>query len=276
MNRCVEPELLDELPPIDPRAVGSRRDLRRLNAWMGNVQTAVRALCLAFPKEPPRCLADLGAGDGTFLLRVARRLPRRWQAVRVVLLDRQNTVRPETHEGFERLGWQPEVVELDVLDWLRSPGAPACDGLIANLFLHHFPEPQLAELLARAAERTRLLVAVEPRRSAWAFAFSRLIWLIGCNAVTRHDAPVSVRAGFSGCELSRLWPSTGAWALREGPAGLFSHLFVAWKSDLSPADGRAGSPLRAERASWVHGGVQRTVRPTPSRNDGGLLWKSSL
>jgi hypothetical protein len=51
--------------------------------------------------------------------------------------------------------------------------------------------------------------------------------LIGCNAVTRHDAAASVRAGFAGRELSALWPARPGWRLREGRAGLFSHLFVA-------------------------------------------------
>ena len=36
MKRVVEPELLDQLPPEDPGAMGSRRDLQRLNAWMAN------------------------------------------------------------------------------------------------------------------------------------------------------------------------------------------------------------------------------------------------
>ena len=36
MKRIVQPELLDALPPDDPRAVRSRRDLRRVNAWMRN------------------------------------------------------------------------------------------------------------------------------------------------------------------------------------------------------------------------------------------------
>ena len=36
MKRIVQPELLDSLPPGDPRAMRSRRDLRRVNAWMRN------------------------------------------------------------------------------------------------------------------------------------------------------------------------------------------------------------------------------------------------
>jgi hypothetical protein len=58
-----------------------------------------------------------------------------------------------------------------------------------------------------------------------------LLWAIGCNAVTRHDATVSVRAGFSGNELSALWPADSGWQLTERRAGFFSHVFVARRMD---------------------------------------------
>ncbi len=74
MDRKVEAELLDELPPDDPRAARARRDLRRINAWMGNAWSMARALQAAFPQCPPHRLAEIGAGDGLFLLNVVRRL----------------------------------------------------------------------------------------------------------------------------------------------------------------------------------------------------------
>jgi hypothetical protein len=55
----------------------------------------------------------------------------------------------------------------------------------------------------------------------------RLLWAIGCNEVTRHDALVSIRAGFAGDEITRLWPSDPGWKLVERPVNLASHLFVA-------------------------------------------------
>ena len=70
---------------------------------------------------------------------------------------------------------------------------------------------------------------IEPRRAAWPLFCCRWLWVIGCNAVTRHDARVSVRAGFSGRELSVLWPDKTNWQLDERHASLFSHLFVARK-----------------------------------------------
>jgi hypothetical protein len=227
MERSVKPELLDNLPPADPRAVRSRSDLQRVNAWMGNCGTMARALRSASDGQMSRRLVELGAGDGAFLLRVARRLAAGWQGTSAVLLDRLNAASQRTRRDFEALGWHAEILEAEALDWLARQAAPACDVMVANLFLHHFPEAQLAGLLRAAARQARIFIAVEPRRSKPSLLFSRLLWLIGCNQVTRHDAPLSVRAGFTGNELSRLWPAGEDWTLRERHAGWFSHLFIA-------------------------------------------------
>lgn len=231
MKRCVEPEWLDALPSDDPSAVRSRKDLLRVNAWMGNCGIVTRALRSTCRRPTARRLVDLGAGDGKLLLRVARRLSADWQGTSAVLLDRRNVVSPETHQAFAALGWRTASLEADALGWLEQPAAPACDAMIANLFLHHFPAAQLAELLRAAASLARVFVAVEPRRSARACFCCRLLRLIGCNQVTRHDAPISVRAGFAGQELSQLWPAGQGWSLQERPAGWFSHVFVAQRRE---------------------------------------------
>jgi hypothetical protein len=227
MDRCVEPEWLDELPPDDPGAVRSRQDLLRLNAWMGSAGIMARALRSTRQGPATRHLVDLGAGDGKLLLRVARRLSADWQGTSAVLLDRRNVVSLETHQAFAALGWRTSTLDADALDWLRQAPAPACDTITANLFLHHFTEAQLADLLRGAARVTRAFIALEPRRSRRSLWFSRLLRLIRCNAVTRHDAPISIRAGFAGQELSQLWPVADGWELQERPTGWFSHLFVA-------------------------------------------------
>src|ERR1035438_3228095 len=59
MKRIIEPELLDELPPGDPRAAGSRRDLRRLNAWMRNHAIMANALQTAVNGQTPKQITEL-------------------------------------------------------------------------------------------------------------------------------------------------------------------------------------------------------------------------
>jgi hypothetical protein len=227
MNRSVQPELLDELPPADPRAVQSRKDLVRVNAWMGSAALMARELAAAHAGGRTAVLLELGAGDGRFLLNVARQLPASWRGTQALLLDRLAVVQPATLQGFEELGWQAESVQGEAIAWLEDPAAPRCDVILANLFLHHFTAAPLARLLRAAATRTQTFIALEPRRSRWGAFFCRWLWLIGCNPVTQHDARVSVRAGFSGSEISRLWPAEPGWRLTERRAGRFSHRFAA-------------------------------------------------
>jgi 2-polyprenyl-3-methyl-5-hydroxy-6-metoxy-1,4-benzoquinol methylase len=224
-TRQVEPEWLDHLPAADPRAIRSRRDLRRVNTLMWNARIVARELRGRFP-EGLRTLADLGAGDGSFALRVARSLPRPARPAQVILIDREPGFTPALAAQFESRGWGVRVEQSDVFDALRREPAPL-DAVIANLFLHHFEDARLAELLALVARRARFFVACEPRRSRAALLGSRMLGLIGCNDVTRHDAVVSVRAGFRGGELASLWPQAAAAVLSEGPRGMFSHCFVA-------------------------------------------------
>ncbi|HMK14674.1 MAG TPA: class I SAM-dependent methyltransferase [Burkholderiales bacterium] len=227
MQRCVEPEWLDELSPEDPRAIRSRRDMQRVNIWMHQVGIMQRALTGRYGQYAPHKLLELGAGDGTFMLRLALRLASHWKNVKVVLLDRQNIVSHETREGFKALGWEVETITADAFDYLEQARYQAFDVITANLFLHHFQHEKLDQLLLHAARITNLFVACEPRRALPAVTGSRLLWAIGCNEVSRHDAVVSVRAGFAGQELSALWPKQANWRLREQAAGLFTHCFVA-------------------------------------------------
>lgn len=223
MKRLVQPELLDALPPADARAIRSRRDLQRVNAWMRHHALMAQALMNNLDGSMPRQITELGAGDGKFSLRVAQKVSSRWPDTKVALLDLQKNVSNETLAAFNALGWHADAVVADVFDWPEPFGGV----VVANLFLHHFENERLAELLQNISERATLFVALEPRRASWPLFCSRLLWAIGCNAVTRHDAVVSVRAGFSGNELSALWPDKTGWQLIEQSAGLFSHLFIA-------------------------------------------------
>ena len=222
--RRVEPEWLDQLPAGDPRAMRSRRDLVRVNALMANAGIVAREL-------PPGLghFAEIGAGDGAFALRLARALPPVGPGATFTLLDRQAIVPRDVRCGLADRGWTPRLVESDVFAWLRDPATPSFDAIVANLFLHHFERDALAEMLRLAARKANRFVACEPRRSQAALIGSRLLGVVGCNDVTRHDAVVSVRAGFRDGEISSLWPAEG-WTLREGARGLFSHGFVACRA----------------------------------------------
>ena len=226
MNRHLQKELLDELPPADPRAIGSRRDLRRLNGLMGNASILSTELA-SFSNGASTYLVDIGAGDADLLLQVARRLGASWRGTHATLLDRCNMAGLRVHEAFRALGWEVDWATTDVFDWCRDSPPKPHDVIMANLFLHHFDSDALARLMRNLALHCSCFIALEPRRGLVPLLFSRLVGLIGCNSVTRHDAPASVRAGFAGKELSKLWPDSEHWIIRERRAGPFGHLFTA-------------------------------------------------
>jgi hypothetical protein len=184
------------------------------------------------PRHGRLRLLELGAGDGSLTLRIAKHLAASWPAAELTLLDRQALIAEATGTAFAHLGWTLRPLTVDALEWARAPTqqpiATHWDVILANLFLHHFEEGALRELLSAVADRCDAFVACEPRRSLPALAGSRLLFALGVSADTRHDAVVSVHAGFRDDELSRLWPAGGTrWRVEEHSAGLFSHLFVA-------------------------------------------------
>jgi len=193
------------------------------------------------------------------MLDVARAAGDGWRGASIVLIDRQPIVAAATFAAYAELGWHAEIRVCDVFEWAAaaSGAGERYDGVVANLFLHHFEGDALGRVLAGCAARSDALAACEPRRSAFALAASRLVGFIGANAVTREDAVLSVKAGFAGRELAAAWRQChpernersrhdaeilrsahdgegGEWWVDEYEAGPFSHVFVSARRANAP------------------------------------------
>lgn len=183
--RQLVPELLDALPAADPAAVHSRRDLRRINALMGNTRWFQRILP-ALVKPGERAL-ELGAGTGD----LGRALSR--PGLNFDAIDRC----PPPPAWAATCSWHEG-------DALTFNGYSAYPIVIGNLIFHHFSSDELARLGASLNRTARLIVASEPARyRCFQHLFALIAPLIGANQVTRHDAHVSIAAGFRGDELPR-------------------------------------------------------------------------
>ncbi|TJV49225.1 MAG: methyltransferase domain-containing protein, partial [Mesorhizobium sp.] len=264
-QRNLVPEILDGLAADDVRARRSRRDLARINALM--FQALIMAsLMRKFLPRPPGRILEIGAGDGTFMLKVARRMARDWREVKLTMLDRVGLVTPKLKADFAGLGWTVETVTADVFDWAEKADGGSFDAITVNLFLHHFDDDGLLRLFSLLRRKAPLILATEPLRAGLALAATRLLPAIGANDVTRHDAAHSVRAGFRGTELSDIWSAAGGRPLEERRAGPFSHVFVgagvgapaagsttgygaAPTPDPSPQGGGGTSAIRRQRSA---------------------------
>ncbi len=227
MERIVLPELLDALPARDESALRSRRDIRRLNGLMGHPRLAARALEKSLRGRASQRIVELGAGDGYFLLSTAERMRGLGLDVEATLVDRLDVLDPQMHERFNAVGWRIQAKTAEAIEWLRRTAPDSAGIVISNLFFHQFGDDELAEMLRLAAQSTHTVVALEPRRGWLPDFLGRFLWVAGCGSVTRYDGRVSIRAGFDGRELSALWPDAKNWELTEGPAGIFTHQFLA-------------------------------------------------
>jgi hypothetical protein len=199
---------------------------------MGSVSALNHALSRLRLAAQPKRILELGAGDGSLLLRLAGALRPRWSGVGLTLLDRQHIVDSETIESYRRHGWEVTTVCEDVLIWARQAHHQPYDLTVATLFLHHFQDSDLRELLRGVVSQSRAFIAIEPRREMLAKVGSRLIGLLGTNAVTREDAVKSVAAGFTDDEISAAWPATDTtWWTQEFRVLPFSHGFIAAQHD---------------------------------------------
>jgi len=226
MRVCLGPDLLDRMSAEDPRAIASRRDIKRINAVMlqySVMRDAIRRCGLSAPKR----VLDLGGGDATFTLKVIKWMRPQWRGVEFIILDRMNVVEPETIREYEMMGCTLKVVNEDVFSFFENAGKERFDLVLSNLFIHHFPAPELTRMLSLIAGVTKAFAACEPKRSVLSVAGSAMLWAIGCSSVTVHDSITGSRAGFAADDVTGLWPNASTWQVDEYNKGLFSHCFVA-------------------------------------------------
>jgi len=199
VERRLVPELLDSLPPDHPDALHNRRDLRLINALMGNTRWFVQTL----PSRvtPGEGVLEIGAGIGE----LAKALDR--QGLRPHALDRW----PAPHDWPAGRTWFQTDLET-FAQWDCHPV------VIGNMILHQFPDTTLRNLGAHLDAHARLLMFCEPvRRRFSQHLYAAVVPLIRANHVSRHDGHVSIEAGFLDHELPAklgLSPARWQWEIR--------------------------------------------------------------
>jgi SAM-dependent methyltransferase len=193
-GRVLKPELLDSLPEHEARA--SLADLVRINRDWGGHSTLRRLLAQVVRHDETFSLLDVGAASGDMGDCVRANYP----GARITSLDyRLSHLR-------ENPG--PSVVG----DGFALPFRDASfDFVFCSLFLHHFTNSQITDLLAafgRVARRGVLVIDLERNPIAyWFLPWTR--WLLGWDPVTVHDGKISVEAAFRPRELEALAQAAG-------------------------------------------------------------------
>jgi len=237
----------------DPRAepVTVRRtlaDIARLNALFGGTRAVLEALEPVFERacDGQRAtgnvqwtLLDVGTGSGD-IARAALATARRHG---IDLTPIGIELNP-TAARVARAGGVRSIVG----DGNRLPLGPrSVDVIVASQVLHHLPRAVAVEWIARFDRLARrAVVLADLRRSRVAMAG---VWLVsfplGMSGLTRRDAVVSLRRGYTRAEFNALLRDAGVPAVARHRPGF--RIVAAWEpSAINRQLSAAPLPLMAE------------------------------
>lgn len=217
-------EILDRPDAPAPLVRASLADVRRANALFGGRRAVVAALTPFFERArvPARwTLLDLGTGAGDIPRAAARAAARRGIELVTLGLEHHRAAATLAREA----GVTPVVGDLESLPFSWG----SVDVVIMSQILHHASRARAVEWV-RAADRIarRAVVVADLRRSRFA-AWG--IWLasfpLAFHPVSRRDGVLSVRRGFTACELTALLERAGIGATARSRPGF--RVVAAWE-----------------------------------------------
>lgn len=203
MRRTITPERMDD-PAIDR---GQLREslayIRGVNRRLGGADALIRLLrrwSRRWPRDTPVTLLDIGTGSADIPLAAREWAARAGFDLRITGVDLHPTTIELAREHVgERTGI--ELARADARKLTDSYRAESFDYVHAGMFLHHLPFIEALTVL-RIMDRLarRGIVWNDLVRSRATLAVLPLL-LLGKPEAVKHDATVSVRAGFTRREV---------------------------------------------------------------------------
>lgn len=177
-------------------AARTLRDIRFLNRWFGGHSILRQLLHSQETAEAAFSFLDVGAASGDMVSAVARACPQ----ARVYCVDLHaryflDNPHPKANANGLHLPFRDQSI----------------DYVFCSLFLHHFPEPQVAAFLrefGRVAKKAVLAIDLERHPLALQF-LPATNWLFRWNPMTLYDGSASVVSSFTAPELRQLAAEAG-------------------------------------------------------------------
>jgi ubiquinone/menaquinone biosynthesis C-methylase UbiE len=214
--RIDERERMDDPSVDEGRIRQALRELDVINAYLGGRSTTAKGLGMLAGtcRSDPVTILDVGAGGSSGLATMFKN----GRSAKVTSLDVSESVCRYRRENnpLER------VLCGDVRSFALRESS--FDVVHASLFLHHFADGEIPALLAGFLRIARCGVVINDlQRSGLALAgISALTRLFSRSDLVLHDAPLSVRRGFTRAELAHFcsnlpassWNLQWSWAFR--------------------------------------------------------------
>jgi 2-polyprenyl-3-methyl-5-hydroxy-6-metoxy-1,4-benzoquinol methylase len=183
-------------------------DIRRINFLLGWTAFTVRGVARQAQEiakisgKREFSLLDVASGSADIPLAIARWAGRKGYRARIVATD----ISPQIVAVAQEQAAGAPTITVERQDALALPYAPGSfDIALCTLAIHHFEPERAVELLAGMTRVGKHVLVFDVARARLAYIGSLLLTrLLPMDAMTRHDAPASVRRGYSAPELREL------------------------------------------------------------------------
>ena len=200
--RSTEEEIMDDLSMKGEMLRQTLDKLAQINQRLGGNQATINGLHTLLKAEPNNAvinIVDLGCGSGDMLRAVADFGRKNNFIFKLTGIDANDY----TVNYARKLSVNyPEIsyIKMDILSDEFSD--ITFDVVIATLFLHHFTNQQIEELLTPVVNKARIGVVINDlHRSSTAYYLFRGISLFIKNPMVKKDGAISVLRGFKKNEL---------------------------------------------------------------------------
>ena len=198
MKRSYTPELMDDFSINDLRIDIALRELKTINKFLGGISTTKTALKIIWPYNKKVTVLDVGAGSSDILINVQRLYPQ----LEIISADK----------NLRALNYSEEKIIKVNIDAFSLPFKDNSIDLIhLSLFLHHFSEEQINQLLIEFLRiSNKGIIINDLQRSYLALLGIKLLTvLFSRSELVKNDAPLSVERAFKKKELESIFIKAG-------------------------------------------------------------------
>lgn len=204
--RSHEPEFMDtfELQGTEMERVVT--DLKNVNKLLGGntiTRDGISQLLKNATKKETYTIIDVGCGDGELLRQCAAFGEKNGYTFQLLGIDANAYI---LKEATKRSVNFPNIQFLHHDLFSETTTIPECDISLCTLFLHHFEEARIIQLLTKLSEASKVGVVVNDlQRSRLSFfLFSIVRYILLRTKTARNDGLVSIARGFKRKELEEL------------------------------------------------------------------------
>lgn len=197
-------EIMDDMTMSGPELKRTLDLLASINLWLGGnalTRDGVGKMLQPLSKEKTIRIVDLGCGNGDMLRKLHVFGKKNGYDLQLLGID----ANPASVEYARELSADMDNVKFSTINIFSQEFKDMeYDIAIATLFMHHFSDEEITELISGIKKKSRIGVLVNDlHRSELAYALFWVISLFFGNHVARNDGLVSIRKAFKRKDLEK-------------------------------------------------------------------------